>query len=194
MNCTQAREILNILIDGEQHPRTDEVRRHLAGCADCAEWHADIERSLLLLESIRDDIPEVDISAAVTASLPSRHPASRRSSERSRLRLILAWLAASWLAGLLMLSVLGVAIYGWMVSLLTGRNVVDAVGYVKTTSGVLGTVTSPVRSLVDLAMRVIADVSPAILSLIALDALFLVAVFAVFFGRRKVTGTPGLFC
>lgn len=194
MNCTQAREILNILIDGEQHPRTDEARRHLAECADCAEWQAGIERSLLLLDSIRDDVPEADISAAVMASLPSRHPALRRSSGRSRFRPILVWLAASWLAGLLMLGVLGVAVYGWIASSLTGRTVVDAVGYVKTASGVLGIVAVETRSLMELSMRVIADVSPAILSLIALDTLFLVAVFTILFGGRKVTGTPGLLC
>ncbi|HOW96081.1 MAG TPA: zf-HC2 domain-containing protein, partial [Mycolicibacterium fallax] len=40
MNCDVAREALSARIDGEREPvpaaRVDE---HLAGCADCTDWH-----------------------------------------------------------------------------------------------------------------------------------------------------------
>lgn len=194
MNCDRAREILNTLLDGEVHPGASEVRRHLSECDCCRDWHASLSGVSRLLDEAREDAPEVDIAAAVMARLPTSHPASRRAPGRSYPGLILAWLGASWLLGLLMLTALGVAVYGWTASWSADRIVVGAIGHARTASGLLGIAARNALSLLEVAMRVVSDASPAILSFLALDALFLFAVLVIFFGRRRVVGTSAIFC
>ena len=53
MNCDVAREALSARIDGEREPvpaaRVDE---HLAGCADCTDWHIRARRQAELLRGL----------------------------------------------------------------------------------------------------------------------------------------------
>ncbi|MBP6965176.1 MAG: zf-HC2 domain-containing protein [Armatimonadetes bacterium] len=194
MNCDKAREILNTLLDGEVHPGESEAYRHLDECESCREWHSSMSDICHSLDAAREDVPNVDIAAAVMARLPESHPASRRVPGRSYPGLILAWLGASWLLGLLILAALGVAVYGWTASWSADRIVVGAIAHAKTASGLLGIAARNALSLLEVAMRVVSDASPAILSFLALDALFLFAVLVIIFGRRRVTQTSVLFC
>ncbi len=194
MNCDKAREILNGVLDGETHPLASEAARHAQECTACREWQAGMSEMCRIIDEGRDDLPVVDIVGAVMARLPDAHPASRHAAGVRYPRPVLAWLGASWLAGLVILSALGFALYGWMASWSVDRIVVGAIGYAKTAWAVLGIVARNALSLMELSMRLVADASPAILAFLAFDALFLVAVLMIFFGRRRVTRTSAMFC
>lgn len=194
MNCDTTREILNKLIDGETHRRADEALQHLDECPACREWQMGMSGLLAAFDAAREDVPFVDIADAVMSCLPDRHPASRRASRKDYPKLILAWLGASWVAGLLILGALGVATHGWTASWSVDRIVIGAISCVKTASGVFGIAARNTLSLLDVSMRVAADATPFVLSFIALDALFLFAAFVIFFGRRRVTRTSAIFC
>ena len=184
MNCTHAREVLDILIDGGQHLRAEEARRHLAECADCREWHAGIERSLLLLESIRDDVPEADISAAVMASLPACHPASARRPQTDALRRVIAWVGVSWAVGAVMLVALLAA------GLWLGARHADGVYRLlhvmfSTATDLTGAATETLTGLGDVLVVLLALVVPSAV----LGAVMLAAVLIIWRSRRRVTGT-----
>lgn len=100
MNCRKAREILNNLIDGEEHPRAAEAREHTRQCAACREWNAGMERTLQLMEESAHVPMERDIAAAVMARLPERHPASvtRPEGRRFSKRMLIS-VAAAWFIG-----------------------------------------------------------------------------------------------
>lgn len=195
MNCDKAREIVNTLMDGDAHSQGAAARQHLTVCAECREWHAGMLQVLQALDEARDDVPAADISAAVMARLPDRHPASTRVWRPSSYpRLVLAWLGASWVAGLLVLAALGLAVYGRIASVSADRIVVGIMDFMRTALGVLGVAARNALSLSEVSARVVTDASPAILSFLALDALFLLAILMLFFGRRRVTRTSAMFC
>ncbi len=189
MNCTQARDILDTLIDGEEHTRSDEARRHLAECAACAEWHAGIERSLLLLESIRDDVPEADISAAVMAVLPARHPASVRRPQTDAVGGVLAWVGVSWAAGAAMLVAI-LAVGMWI-----------GVRYAQGASSFLDSALTMFTAMSATTARALAGLGDMLVVLLAvvvpfavLGAVMLAAVLVVWRTRRRITGTHIVLC
>ncbi|HOK50721.1 MAG TPA: hypothetical protein PLD12_10810 [Bacteroidales bacterium] len=77
MNCEQCRKLL--IIEGLHrlsNQQKQEVREHIAGCADCAEWYkletrlvaiasetANLQVSLQFVNSVMDRVKEIELSA-----------------------------------------------------------------------------------------------------------------------------------
>ncbi|MEN6357425.1 MAG: hypothetical protein ABFD83_10105 [Armatimonadota bacterium] len=95
MKCTDAREIIQNLMDGDQCPNARLAQEHIAECADCREWKSGIDTVIAMASEVIEDIPDIDISAAVMTRLPKRHPASVSWS----LQRLVALSAACWFAG-----------------------------------------------------------------------------------------------
>lgn len=115
MKCRQVREILNSLIDGEQHPNTAEAREHLSRCAECREWHASMDHALDLAAGFRSVLPEeADFADSVMAQLPDSHPAAGKFTRRRLPARALAWIGVGWLVGLIALIALVLGIRYWM--------------------------------------------------------------------------------
>jgi len=192
MKCKQAREILNLLTDGESHARADEAREHLARCAACREWKAGMEQVLSLLEAAPS--PEsVDIAAAVMARLPDRHPASLRQRRSPVARVILAWTGACWLIGMAAVCGLVLMLPRWVsVDSLSGP-ALRAYHMTRAFEPFLGSLGTAAHSVLH-AVRglsgdigvVITGVSPLLIQFVVLDAAFLLAVFAIWWSRRRL--------
>lgn len=115
MKCRQVREVLNSLIDGEQHPQVSEAREHLSRCAQCREWHASMKQALDLVVESRSVLPEeVDFTASIMAQLPESHPAARKITRRRLPTWALAWIGVGWVVGLIALIALGLGIRYWI--------------------------------------------------------------------------------
>lgn len=97
MNCKNAREIVNILMDGEEHAQGWQARVHMDTCQDCLEWYQSMTTAIGLIDD-SSDLPEIDISAAVMAKLPKQHPYAQKAPVVKR-KTLLAWIGASWAAG-----------------------------------------------------------------------------------------------
>lgn len=106
MNCRYAREIINIVLDGEGHPLEAQAREHLLECDCCRDWHASVQRAMAMLQA-SEAPPMPDIAAMVTRQLPASHPASRRG--RINPRRALAWFIAAWIMGAVVVGGVAVA-------------------------------------------------------------------------------------
>lgn len=145
MNCRYAREIINLVIDGEGHPLAAEAKAHVAECESCREWNVGMEQALGLLQSAEAP-PMPDIAAMVMSKLPAQHPASTRQALTPQKAL--SWLGAGWLVGAAVLAILMFAIlptlnidglgHGISVAKTILSPVSTALGAVRATASVLG--------------------------------------------------------
>ncbi len=152
MNCRQAREIMNLVFDGERHPLESSAREHVHGCSECRQWLAGMERVIGCMASAQDRMPRIDISAAVMARLPERHPAS---VERRRVlisRRALTWMCAGWAFGFVVMLILGTIALQWLGTPSAGEHVVTAYGVSHT---ILGSVKAFVFALKPVGLAII---------------------------------------
>jgi predicted anti-sigma-YlaC factor YlaD len=100
MKCEEAREIINLLLDGEEDRRAEEAQSHIDNCAECMEWHRSFQSAMLALEEMKECIPDVDFADLIIARLP----------EKRKQRLWFpsvkwpVYVAASWLVGFAILA------------------------------------------------------------------------------------------
>ncbi|MCE5322227.1 hypothetical protein LLG46_02805 [bacterium] len=95
MKCTDAREIVQNSMDGDQCPNARLAYEHIAECTDCQKWKSGMEAILAAANEAVEAIPNIDISTTVMARLPEHHPASAEYTGKH----LLALAAASWFAG-----------------------------------------------------------------------------------------------
>jgi len=100
LTCTAVRERISAFLDGElSAERAEAVRGHLATCAQCAAWHAELAATDRLLDRAGAIAPADDFTAAVLARVRAR----RAESAAARLRRAIArpwprWAVAASLA------------------------------------------------------------------------------------------------
>jgi hypothetical protein len=196
MNCEEAREIMNCLMDGESHPHAGAAREHTRHCRECAEWQVSMKGALSLLQAGLADVPETDISSSVMARLPMRHPASRQGSAVSwGGRRVLAWFCASWFIGLAMLIPAGVAVYSWIGEESMSRLVVTLYHCVRLSSSLLDGIWAVLRALGTAVWSVLAITplladKPALIvsRMLVYASLLLITIAFVWFRRRKTVG------
>ncbi|MHB0997722.1 MAG: hypothetical protein ACYC27_00635 [Armatimonadota bacterium] len=112
MKCEEAREAMNCLIDGDNHPCCKEAADHISACSKCREWHEGIMAAINSISLSEDELAVIDFAPMVMSRLPDRHPAFVRSRKKVSMR-VLAWTAVSWVMGALMLVVLSVVLKDW---------------------------------------------------------------------------------
>lgn len=186
MNCKEAREIINLLMDGDQHPQADQAHAHVSECASCMEWQSSMDRAMSLISA--EQLPEIDLSAAIMSRLPKHHPASQRRKLRMPGR-ALAWLAACWGAGLLALLVIGVAVSHWLTPARTGDLVIRTYDLARASISLLAVVLSAGRVVLDAVVQVLPHESFSyLLWIVVLDSIILAAIAAIWFRRKKAHG------
>ncbi len=186
MNCRYAREVINLVIDGEDHPLAGEARLHVEECPECRQWHAEMQRVLGMLNA--SPAPLVpDIADMVTNRLPAQHPASSHSG--LTLARALSWLAAAWLLGLIMGA-------GLLVAVLPEVSVarfVEAVGLTKSVLGPIGTIMAAMKTAflaIAQGMVSVAGViglRTAIAVPLVIDLVLLVVILLVWHRRRLIS-------
>lgn len=194
MKCSEARQIINLLMDGEQDPQAEEARAHVSECSSCAEWQSSMDRVLGFITA--EELPEVNLAPAIMSLLPEHHPASQLQKRRVTGR-ALAWIGACWAAGALALLVIGVYIHhaltpGWA-EVLTIRTF----DFARACMGILGYVLSTGKVLGQAILRVFAyrgitagGLGSYALWTIVLESVFLAAILAIWLTRKR---SPGLF-
>lgn len=196
MRCAKAREILNLLMDGEEHARAEEAREHVRLCAACRQWHAGMERALRLLEASPDVPKEPNIAAAVMARLPARHPASvTRPERRWHSRRVLIWVAAGWLIGVMALITTGLGLSKLLPEDSVAGAVVRAYGSARIAGslfeGVLvafGTLTTSAKSILMGMGVAAAGLGSLAIQVLVFDAAVLLVIVVVWRRRRTVAG------
>ena len=194
MNCKDAREIINVLMDGEAHPRAEEARAHVSQCADCREWQSSMDCALNLISA--GEFAEVDLALAIMSRLPEHHPASQVRKRWMPGR-ALAWIGACWAASLLAVIMIGLQIY----HLLTpGWTQVAAIRAFDLTRGFMSMLSygfSTCTALLGAILHVFEyhgitarGVTSCALGSILLDLILLAAILAIWLKRKR---TPGLF-
>lgn len=186
MNCKEAREIINLLMDGEQHPQADQAHAHVSVCDACAEWQSSTECTVSLISA--GEFPEIDLSAAIMSRLPKHHPASQRRKLRIPGR-ALAWIGACWGAGLLALLVIGVTVSHWLTPARTGDLVIRTYDLARASMSLLAVVLSAGRVVLDAVAQVLPHESFSyLLWFVVLDSIILAAIAAIWFRRKKAHG------
>ena len=194
MNCKEAREIINLLMDGDQHSQADQAHAHVSECAPCMEWQASMDRALSIISA--QELPEIDLAPAIMSRLPRHHPASQVRKRWMPGR-ALAWVGACWAAGLLAVVVIGLQIY----HLLTpGWTQVVAIRAFDLTRGFMSMLSygfSTCAALFGAVLRVFEyhgitarGVTSCALGSILLDLVLLATILAIWLRRKR---TPGLF-
>jgi len=196
MKCTEAREIMNLLFDGEDHLEVDAAREHLGLCASCREWHAGMERVIHLADSVSADLDAPNLRASIMARLPDRHPASVRRRRNWVSPRTLGWVAAGWLAGLLILIAAGLVISRWLAGPSVGGSVVLSYDLVRAAfsvgrgiAGALGVLSGVLRNMLHGATPYAVT---SCLVFLALDSAFLCAVFLIWRTRRRIPGAMSI--
>lgn len=101
MNCSEAREIIQNILDGNMDSDCIQVNEHIAGCAECRKWKAEMESVVRIMGADEHPSDEIDISMYVMSALPARHPAAIMHKSISR---SLVWILGCWFIGLLLLA------------------------------------------------------------------------------------------
>lgn len=192
MNCVNARKILNLLIDGEEHARAQEARDHVSQCAACQEWHATMQRTLQFMDALPDVPMERSIAAAIMARLPERHPAwvagqeSRRFSKRA-----LVWVGAGWLVGVMVLIVAGLGLSSLLNEDSLSRAVVHGYGSVHAVGPLfesilarVGTLVTAIDSVLGALVLAAASLRSVIISLLVSEVAMLLVIIVVWRWRR----------
>lgn len=118
MRCSEAREIVNSLMDGDNHPFKDDAMKHIPECRECRTWHESMILVIGALDTKSDDIPVVDLAPMVMSRLPARHPAFRNARESVwKPRRVLLWTAESWFAGAAMLVLAWILFQSWITAI-----------------------------------------------------------------------------
>ena len=193
MKCRAAREALNNLIDGVETARAQDAREHLKGCRECRQRFEGVERMLDALAETHYDMPAMDISAAVMAQLPARHPVSAAGG-RLPWRLF-AWIAALWLTGLTIITVLGAVAGGWSLPgvisgvVAIGRELWGGAGY--GLSGIVVVARAVAGATIHICAGLAVPASrlrgPLVLFLV-MDSALLFAAYAILRGRHRAAG------
>lgn len=110
MRCMQAREIIHLCMDGQEHKLSTEASRHIKECNDCRAWKAEVEAISEMLVAVRDE-PDVNLSAAIMGRLPEKHPASCRTSVRSFPKINWMYVGAGWLMGGVVMCLVFIALH-----------------------------------------------------------------------------------
>lgn len=198
MNCRQARNIINLLLDGEYPVHADDARQHLASCASCRKWHESMERAVCVAETAPVGLIAPDLSASIMARLPERHPASLRAPRRTwTWKRGLGWAAAAWVAGLVVLATTWFAVGGWLSgqdpsgSIILGYDLTRAVMSVaRGLVGALGALTGVLRDALP-------GVAPYALTcgliFLVLDTALLCTGIFIWRTRRRVPGAMCIF-
>lgn len=194
MKCEDAREIINRLIDGEDHLNEDAAALHISGCSDCAKWQESLQTAIRSFETDTRRIAVPDLAYRIMALLPNAHPVSTRSQPSGwKPGRILGWTLGTWIFGAVLLCGLWLFMQVWFAG----------VDINQSASGAFTSVRAFVVSLYDLAaipMALIRAVGAIFSSYIgfnivimALAVLFLfdtvVAAAAItIFKRKRVNG------
>ena len=197
MKCTEAREILNLLFDGEDPARGEAAKEHLSLCASCREWHAGMERVIHLADSVSADTDAPDLRAAIMARLPDRHPASARSRRRRwAWKRGLIWVGASWIIGVLAILAVGLVIGHWLAGPSVGGSVVLSYDLARATfsvgraiAGALGVLGGVLRDMLHGATPYAVT---SCLVFLALDSALLCAAFLIWRTRRRIPGAMSI--
>jgi len=112
MKCHEARETLNRVMDGRKEARAAAAMRHVESCAECREWRRGMQTALGALAASKAVTPSVDLSGAVMAALPARHPASLRAAPALSTRRLVLLMAGCWLLGAIMTAA-GIGVWGY---------------------------------------------------------------------------------
>ncbi len=184
MNCTQARNILNEVLDRESPAEEPLAREHLRTCADCRKWWSALESAGALLSVTADECDTPDIAAAVMARLPERHPASRRAGRVRRLLSTLTWVAGAWLLGAAVLAGCFALAGGW--SLVSGliREGFVVWGAAETVTDTLLVRLAGCLASMGLAAKVLQSLCPYLAAAAAAEVFLVAAVVAAVRKRR----------
>ena len=187
MKCSEVRRIINLLMDGEQHPQAEEARAHVSQCAACMEWQASMDRAISLISA--EELPDIDLSAAIMSRLPERHPASQPRRWRITRR-TLAWIAACWAAGLLAFLAIGFVLTGWLTPGRTETLVVGTYDFVRGFMGVLGHILAVGMVVLEAVVRIFGDhdVTSYGLTFVLLDSIILAAIAFIWLRRKRAHG------
>ena len=193
MNCKQAREIMNLVFDGETHALEAGAREHMRDCAECRQWLADTERLLGCMASVQERLPRMDISAAVMSRLPERHPASVQTRRVLVTRRAMAWMCAGWAFSFVVLAALGVIGIHWLSSSpLVGQQVVTMYTLMRTLSDSVVAVVIALKPLGVAITGVMRGYQPHAISLVKasalLDCMILAMGYAIWRRRSRIQG------
>ncbi|MCE5313652.1 MAG: hypothetical protein ABFD49_01330 [Armatimonadota bacterium] len=197
MKCEDARELIQSLLDGECCSNIEQAHKHIAGCADCREWKAGMDAIMTAAGGMSDDVPDINISEAVMARLPERHPAGVENAwTPARL---LVWTAVCWVVGF---ALIATAFSAWM--LYTGTSFASlpalvfdfgksvAVFIVSTAAGAITfmkTIASSASSLIMEILRFAVRMRLFILLSMVADVLLIIACYGIW-RRRKAVVVP----
>jgi len=179
MNCTTAREVLNSVLDGEEHPDLEEALNHNKECKQCDIWYKEMKSVLGILESSRDCVPEIDLADIVNARLTKKNP----------LRRLAAVTVFAWLAGLF---ILAAVVFGFSRSMNLDSIIISSINsydFLKTgLISILGVVFSITRALGTAFWEIYKnnEFRTVFVRFVALDSLFLL-LSAFIWRRRKQT-------
>lgn len=184
MNCTQARNILNEVLDRESPAEEPLARKHLHTCGDCRKWWSALEAAGSLLSGTDEEQAARDIAAAVMARLPERHPASVSAGRERRLLSTLAWVAGAWLLGAAVLAGCFALAGGWsLVSALIREGFV-VWGAAETVIDTLLVRLAGWLATMGLAAKVLQSLCPYLAAAAAAEAFLVAAVVAAVRKRR----------
>lgn len=191
MDCDKAREIMNRVIDGEDHPAAGDAYQHINDCDRCAKWYLSMQNMLSTIASA-NCLPYLDLSAAIMTSLPERHPAAEGMPFRD-LRRLAVWIASTSV----FLSAVVVLLLVFVLRALSGDSVTQVISRMSELCGTCTAVASKmVADLCDLglvALRTLGTVViclyPSIMRLLLLDVALLLGIAAMCSRKRKHTGT-----
>ena len=185
MKCKEAREIINLLMDGEQHSQADQAHAHVSECASCMEWQSSMDCLVSLISA--PELPEVDLAPAIMSRLPEHHPAAQ--TRRWLPGRALAWIGACWGAGLLALLVIGVTVSHWLTPARTGDLVIRTYDLARASISLLAVVLSAGRVVLDAVAQVLPHESFSyLLWFVVLDSIILAAIAAIWSRRKKAHG------
>ena len=91
-------------MDGRDEPRAALAMQHAEGCPECAEWRREVQAAHRAMQADKLAVSGVDLSGAIMASLPARHPASYRTTPAFAARKLVILMAACWLLGAIMMA------------------------------------------------------------------------------------------
>jgi len=186
MNCRYAREIVNLLLDGEGHPLAAEAEVHVRECAECREWQEGMEQALEMLQTPQVP-PMPDIASMVMTRLPAAHPASTRTREAWLSPPgVLPWLGAGWLIGAIILSAFAMMLLP-MLKFADLAPAVEAIKSIVTPIGALivaarAAITPLIHSVMAVARAI--GLGPALGVPLCLDLALLAIVLLVWHRRR----------
>jgi anti-sigma factor RsiW len=106
MNCHEAREWMNALLDGELDAKNEmEVRQHLAGCAGCMQRYRSLEalRAGMKRSGLRHEMPAW-LGARIAREFASAGVSAAPAPSRTRWLLWAGWPVAAAASALLLVS------------------------------------------------------------------------------------------